>query len=436
MTIWRAIETRRQSKKKQNRIVEYRQMLLHWKRVGCFTCAGYILGFPTDTPETIVRDIGIIQRELPVDLLEFFCLTPLPGSEDHKRLQMSRVPMAPDMNSYDLEHVTTAHPRMSKAEWEGAYKLAWRMYYTPKHMETIMRRAAACGISIGKMMFLLIWFYGCATIEKIHPLEGGYLRRKVRVDRRPGYDIENALVFFPKYIVELIGKHAKFAWIIWRARRIRAAIKRDPAARSYKDTALNPVADDDLDELEMFSVTMAARAVADKGSWLDRNSNAGRWKVISLIHVYTTRTGEIGNQYARSLPPKPGPASSQYSNRRNHQKPEWQYASAQKGFQGQSRQQDPVIAILEQKGNVAPGMTRTTRGVIPSVHRRDYVAAAIAHDFEGALDAPNACEGSSRILEPLHHHSYSLKFAQFRMNEQPDLSRHFLGIIIKPYQTG
>ena len=61
-------------------------MLLEWKQVGCFTYAGYILGFPTDTPESIVRDIKIIQRELPLDLLEFFCLTPLPGSEDHKKL--------------------------------------------------------------------------------------------------------------------------------------------------------------------------------------------------------------------------------------------------------------------------------------------------------------------------------------------------------------
>jgi hypothetical protein len=33
---------------------------------------GYILGFPNDTPESILRDIEIIKRELPVDLLEFF----------------------------------------------------------------------------------------------------------------------------------------------------------------------------------------------------------------------------------------------------------------------------------------------------------------------------------------------------------------------------
>ncbi len=78
------------AKKKQNRISEYRKMLLAWKKVGCFTYAGYILGFPGDTPETIVRDIKIIQRELPLDLLEFFCLTPLPGSEDHKKLLARR----------------------------------------------------------------------------------------------------------------------------------------------------------------------------------------------------------------------------------------------------------------------------------------------------------------------------------------------------------
>ena len=59
------------------------------------TYAGYILGFPTDTPETIARDIEIIKKELPVDILEFFYLTPLPGSEDHKKLHMRGHPDGP-----------------------------------------------------------------------------------------------------------------------------------------------------------------------------------------------------------------------------------------------------------------------------------------------------------------------------------------------------
>jgi hypothetical protein len=252
------------AKKKQNKIAEYRQMLLAWKRVGCFTYAGYILGFPADTAETILRDIRIIQRELPIDLLEFFCLTPLPGSEDHKKLYLSGVPMDPDMNKYDVEHVTTGHPRMSKAEWEGAYRQAWQTYYTPEHMETVMRRGVATGISPGKMMFLLIWFYGCKTLEGIHPLEGGYLRRKVRTDRRPTLPRENPLLFYPRYLAELVWKHVQIGRVVWRMARIRRELKRDPNARNYMDTALTPVSADEIETLEMFNVTDAARAAATK----------------------------------------------------------------------------------------------------------------------------------------------------------------------------
>jgi hypothetical protein len=128
----------------------------------------------------------------------------------------------------------------------------------------VMRRAVATGISPGKMMFLLMWFYGCVMIEKIHPLEGGYLRRKVRVDRRPGLKIENPLVFYPKYAFDLIAKHIVIASVVWKMGAVRRAIKRDPRAREYMDEALTPVTDAELDGLEMFNVTTSARAAADK----------------------------------------------------------------------------------------------------------------------------------------------------------------------------
>ena len=65
--------------KRQNKITDYREMLLAWKKVGIVTYCGYILGFPNDTQESILHDIEIIKKELPVDLLEFFYLTPLAG---------------------------------------------------------------------------------------------------------------------------------------------------------------------------------------------------------------------------------------------------------------------------------------------------------------------------------------------------------------------
>ena len=44
--------------KGQNRITEYRKMLQAWKRAKVLTYAGYILGFPADTPASIERDIA------------------------------------------------------------------------------------------------------------------------------------------------------------------------------------------------------------------------------------------------------------------------------------------------------------------------------------------------------------------------------------------
>ena len=250
--------------KRQNRITDYRQMLQAWKDVGVITYAGYILGFPNDTPDSIVRDIEIIKRELPIDLLEFFYLTPLPGSADHKALWDKGAWMDPDMNKYDLNHVTTAHPRMSEAEFRRAYRLAWKTYFTIEHIEIVMRRAVARRISAGRIMFLMLWFYGCITFEKLHPLEGGYLRRKYRRDRRPGLPIESPLVFYPRYAGETLYKHARLFHLVWRLAKIRRRLKRDPEARSYTDLALRPVREEELDELGIFTASAAAKSAVDR----------------------------------------------------------------------------------------------------------------------------------------------------------------------------
>ena len=161
------------AKKRQNKITEYRKMLLDWKQLGIITYAGYILGFPNDTPESILRDIEIIKRELPLDMLEFFFLTPLPGSEDHQVLTEKGVAMDPDMNKYELEHVVTAHAKMSKEEWQNAYRAAWGLFYNNDHLEQVLRRAYASGIIIRSLMPVLFIFSTSVALEGVHPLQWG-----------------------------------------------------------------------------------------------------------------------------------------------------------------------------------------------------------------------------------------------------------------------
>ncbi len=239
------------AKKRQNKIGEYRKMLQIWKRHGCTTVAGYILGFPVDTPDSIAHDIEIIQKELPVDLVEFFILTPLPGSEDHQRLYERGVAMEPDMNAYDLEHVTMAHPKMTKGELAKTYRMAWRKYYTWEHIETLMRRAAATGQPVVKLMFLILCFYGCIMLEGVHPLEGGVVRWRGRKSRRPGLPVEGRWTFYPNEIARAFTTGWQWCQLGWKLNQLRQKVEGDPLKFQYTDTALTPTEEKFDDQLAL-----------------------------------------------------------------------------------------------------------------------------------------------------------------------------------------
>jgi radical SAM superfamily enzyme YgiQ (UPF0313 family) len=250
--------------KRQNKITEYRKMLLAWKEAKIITYCGYITGFPNDTAESIKRDVEIVKKELPLDVLEFFFLTPLPGSEDHQKLVNAGVPVDPDLNKYDLNHVCTAHSKMSKEEWERAYLTAWKTYYTFEHIETILRRLVAKNGRASNAIVLMMWFMSAIHLEGIHPLESGVFRLKYRRDRRPGLPLESPLIFYPRYWIESALKLGRLAFLYGRIRRIYARIKKDPNRMKYMDVALTPVTDHDIEDLEMFHTPSAPAFVAQE----------------------------------------------------------------------------------------------------------------------------------------------------------------------------
>jgi radical SAM family protein len=248
------------AKKKQNKITEYRTMLLAWQTAGILTYAGYITGFPHDTAESILHDIEVLKKELPIDVLEIFYLTPLPGSEDHKKLFRAGTWMDPDLNKYDLYHITTAHPLMSREEWAYAYTQAWKRFYSFEHCETIMRRGGALR-SFGNTLVSVTWFKGCIDIENVHPVEGGLLRIKSRRNRRPDMPIEPVWRFYPRYLTESVVKLTRWAWLYARLRKIYLGIKHDPKRYEYTDLAITPVTDDEIETHEMFHTAAAQQYV-------------------------------------------------------------------------------------------------------------------------------------------------------------------------------
>jgi radical SAM superfamily enzyme YgiQ (UPF0313 family) len=250
--------------KGQNHITEYRKMLQAWRKAKVLTYAGYILGFPADTAESIERDIGIIQRELPIDIVEFFMLTPGPGSKDHQDLHLKGVELDPDTNKYDSEHAVTAHPRMSAQEWEGIFKRAWHLYYTPQHIETLLKRAVATGIRTSRIASMIFYFYASPAFEGVHPLQSGIFRRKCRTQRRPGFPKENPLAFYRRRLTEIVSTYVPGLWFFYKLDRLRRRIERDPTSKTYSDIAIAPVAEDCSEALELYAITETSRLEAER----------------------------------------------------------------------------------------------------------------------------------------------------------------------------
>jgi len=253
------------AKKRQNKITEYRKMLQAWHTSGASTWAGYILGFPGDTRSSILRDIEIIKKELPLDILELFILTPLPGSEDHQNLWKQGVWMDPDLNKYDVHHRVVHHPKMSDGEFEQTYRDAWKSYYAPEHIETVARRHGAIpGRNPAEVVRFMTMFKIMFEAEGIHPLEGGGFRMKYRRDRRPGQPLEPFGVFHLRRVVETWGKLRTYGRLAWTAWRIGRMVENDPKRLEYMDLALTPVIDEDMDKLSLFAATSGGTAAVSK----------------------------------------------------------------------------------------------------------------------------------------------------------------------------
>jgi len=238
------------SKKRQNRIEEYREMVLAWKKYPTILTCGYIIGLPHDTRESIVRDVETLKRDLAIDNIYLNYLTPLPGSEDHKKMYEAGVWMDPDMNKYHLSSRVSHHPTMSDADWEWAYNEFHRRYYTFEHMETILRRMVALG-SGRKIATInrLVAYRESVRVENVSMVESGYLRIRRRRQRRSGMARESALAFYPWHWFLTVRSAAVFTATYLRLKAIMRRIEKDPNRFAWRDAAITPAADSANDDL-------------------------------------------------------------------------------------------------------------------------------------------------------------------------------------------
>ena len=227
--------------KTHNSVERYQRFFLAWKRHGVRIMVGYILGFPTDTPAGIRQDLETIKRELAIDYVYFYVLTPLPGSADHRNLLEQGVALEPDLNRFTSLKATIPHPHMSSEELNDIYLEAWQTFYDDAHCRRIMERHAALGGDLAWHLPFLIVARGSYPIDGVHPFEAGLLRVKNRREKRPGTGVEPLVPFMIRRCKETLASQIKWVGLWVRLSRMAKGIQRSNCGPDPKDPALKGI---------------------------------------------------------------------------------------------------------------------------------------------------------------------------------------------------
>src|SRR5216684_3273653 len=166
-------------------IDKYRRVVENWHKVGVSVHAGYMLGFPFDGPDC-GRVAAATLKKIGFDIVSFFIMTPLPGTEDQARFTKEGAIIDWDYNQLDSQHVTLKHDKLDKESWLGAYRDAYLGFYSiPRFLHSLFTVCAGHGLSAESRRGVLRQFtyYFFSYRQGRHPMVGGIWpirRRDVR----------------------------------------------------------------------------------------------------------------------------------------------------------------------------------------------------------------------------------------------------------------
>lgn len=197
------------AQKGQNNPKRFGEMIERWRSHGIVTQVGYIIGFPEDTYDSVMRDVRTLEQDIQPDLVNFFMLTPFPGTQDHLRLYEAGTTLEPDWNLYDTCHAVAPHPKMSADEWTRAFRDACTGFYRYENVKAILARAHPRAHS--HAFKALLWYRQAALVQQAHPLVSGFWRRRDRDSRRPGFGAESRLASWSRSVRET-SRSARLWW--------------------------------------------------------------------------------------------------------------------------------------------------------------------------------------------------------------------------------
>jgi radical SAM superfamily enzyme YgiQ (UPF0313 family) len=179
-------------------IGKYQRVVDNWHKVGVSVHAGYMLGFPFDGPDC-GRVAAQTLRKIGFDIVSYFIMTPLPGTEDQARYAKEGDIIDWDFNQLDSQHVTLKHPRLDTRQWMQAYKEAFTGFYSIG--AAIREVLTVCGgrhlnAESRRSTLRQFCYYFFSYRQGRHPMVGGIWQIRRRDARRMVITDEEALRFY------------------------------------------------------------------------------------------------------------------------------------------------------------------------------------------------------------------------------------------------
>jgi radical SAM superfamily enzyme YgiQ (UPF0313 family) len=173
---------------------KYHRVVDNWHKVGVAVHAGYMLGFPFDAADC-GRIAARTLKKIGFDIVSFFIMTPLPGTEDQVRYAREGSIIDWDFNNLDSQHVTLRHDKLDTDSWQRAYREAFRGFYSvPRLLHTIFTVAGGRGLLAESRRSTVRQFvyYFFSYRQGRHPMVGGVWQIRRRDVRRGAITDEEA----------------------------------------------------------------------------------------------------------------------------------------------------------------------------------------------------------------------------------------------------
>ena len=178
-------QTLRAVNKRHNKPEQYERLIGLCRRHGIGAHFSNIIGFPSDTEESVGDNLRIL-KQLGPEWASFYVLCPIPGTEQYDDMRAQGAIVETNLDRFDATCLTWRHPHFNDPSARALLSACYRGFYDSRKLASYFLDAGRSGHLTAAVGSAAMWGFNryCAW-QGMHPMSGGISR--VRLDRAADY---------------------------------------------------------------------------------------------------------------------------------------------------------------------------------------------------------------------------------------------------------